>query len=77
MTDEGTTGLQDFERRVRALMEELVTSHPEMVAKCKPGIQIRHVDGERVEAYMIAKDDGSPMVLGTFPTKWLNPPKGR
>jgi hypothetical protein len=76
MTDEGITSQEDFERYVKGMMEELFTSHPEIVAKCKPGMLIRPVEGDRLETFMIAKDDGRPMVLGTFPRKWLNPPKG-
>ena len=71
MTAEGASSLEGFERHVRAMMEELVAAHPEIVARCKPGILTRRVEGDQVEAFMLDKNDGTPVVLGTFPTSWL------
>lgn len=60
------------ESRLPAVLEVLIANHPdpEYLQKCRPGINLREVDGDRFEAYVI-DDIGLPYILGRFPRTML------
>jgi hypothetical protein len=57
-------------KRLYAIIEDLVSAHPEVTETCKPGAYLRP-EGDQLVAFMRHRDSGEPVELGRFPMAWL------